>query len=225
MVLSKESLPERSPVFMTEISPVELLSVMRTRRSIRKFLADPVADCDITAMIEAASWAPSGTNQQNWHFIVARSAPVKKRLVQAVRQTIETMKEGIVSARARTEFSSYSAYYTFFADAPVVVAVVKQPYESLARRIMKRYHLAQSEISTADIQGASAAVENMLLMAHARGLGACWMTGPLIARPALENVLGIQSPDELMALVPVGKPAVMPSAPVRKNVHEIIQWI
>lgn len=210
---------------MSEISPESLLSLIKARRSVRKFLQDPVSDDDIAALIEAASWAPSGTNQQNWRFIVVRSPEVKERLAHAVRSAIETMSAGISSARARAEFSAYSAYYTFFADAPAVIAVVKKPYESLARRIMERYNLAPAAQSTADIQGPAAAVENMLLMAHARGLGACWMTGPLIAQAALEKELGIVPPDALMALVPAGKPAVMPGAPRRKSIDDIIVWM
>lgn len=198
---------------------------MKSRRSIRKFLPDAVPDADIESIIEAAAWAPSGSNQQNWEFIVVRSPEVKERLVEAVKQTIATMADNIVSARAKTEFTGYSAYYTFFADAPVVIAVVQKPYESLARRIIIRYNLAVAAVSTAAVQGPAAAIQNMLLMAQARGLGTCWMTGPLIAQSLLEKELGVASPDELIALVPVGRPAVTPVPPQRKKIQENMRWM
>lgn len=210
---------------MNSVSPDQLLSFMRTRRSIRKFLPDAVADEDIAAVVEAASWAPSGTNQQNWDFIAVRCAAERERLARAVTDTVQSLLARIPSARARAEFERYSAYYTFFAAAPVVIAVVQKPYDSLARRIMERFDLPSAAQSTASVQGPAAAVQNLLLMAHARGLGACWMTGPLIARPALEAVLGVTAPDELMALVPLGKPAVSPPAPRRKDVQQILRWL
>lgn len=210
---------------MNNINPTQLLALMRTRRSIRKFLPDAVADEDITAVIEAASWAPSGTNQQNWAFIAVRSVEVKEQLARAVTDTVQSLLAHIPSARARAEFERYSAYYTFFAAAPVVIAVVQKPYDSLARRIMERFALPSSAQTTASVQGPAAAVQNLLLMAHARGLGACWMTGPLIARPALETALGVTAPDELMALIPLGKPAVSPPAPSRNDVQQIVTWL
>lgn len=51
---------------------MELLEVIRTRRSIRKYEDRPVPDKLITAVLEAAMYAPSAGNQQPWHFVVIR---------------------------------------------------------------------------------------------------------------------------------------------------------
>ncbi len=206
------------------MKPEELMTIIKSRRSVRKFKPDPVPKNAIEKMIEAASWAPSGSNLQNWHFIVVESEELKHRMSEALIKKVNALAEKIVSATAKKEYTAYTNYYTFFVNAPAVIAVVKKPYNSLALRIMERYGFTDDYVSTADIQGPSAAIQNLLLTAHSLGYGTCWMTGPMIARKELEEVLGIKSPDELMALIPVGKPDVVPQAPKRKPVGEITEY-
>lgn len=57
------------------------------------------------------------------------------------------------------------------------------------------------------LQSVSAAIQNLLLVAHSLGYGTCWMTGPLVAYRELEEILGVDAPWELVALVPLGVPA------------------
>jgi nitroreductase len=203
----------------------DLAAVLAARRSVRKFLPDPVPAADVDKIIDAARWAPSGSNSQNWSFIVVRSGEVRERMLAAVQERVAALSRQITSPRASREFIAYSGYYTVFAGAPVVIAVIKKPYISLNLRIMERYHILPQRWSSADIQGPAAAIQNMLLMTHALGYGACWMTGPLVAGAELEKILGIESPDQLMALVPVGKAAVTGAAPARKTPAEISRVI
>jgi nitroreductase len=206
---------------LTVVTPEQVLDLIKKRRSIRKFLPDPIPEPDLDTIMDAATWAPSGTNFQNWRFIVVRSPELKHQMRAAVEQQIEEYAAQIPSARGKKEFVAYSRYYLFFTDAPAVVAVVMTPYESLVHRIMERYELGNHATETVGIQGPSAAIQNILLMAHALGYGSCWMTGPLIARPALEKLLGIQAPDELLAMVPLGKPVAARNAPARKPLHTV----
>lgn len=202
-----------------------LIKLMKTRRSIRKFLPDPVPREDIEKLLDAAASAPSGGNKQNWFFIIAESEPVKARMLEAITGKIKEFSDKIDSARAKNEFISYTKFYTFFIEAPVVIAVIKKPYDSLASRIMDRYGLAKARQSSADIQGPSAAVQNLLLAAHSLGYGACWMTGPMIAKDELEGILGVDKEDDLIALIPVGKPSMFPKATDRKPAGEICRYL
>ena len=72
-------------------------------------------------------------------------------------------------------------------------------------------------------QLAGAAMQNILLGAVAMGLVACPMSGPMIARPKLSEVLGVEAPWTLMALIPVGRPGPdQPlAAPERKRLDLI----
>ena len=59
---------------------MDILDVIRTRRSIRRFTAGPVSEEDINRILEAGRWAPSASNNQPWKFIVLRSPEVRKKL-------------------------------------------------------------------------------------------------------------------------------------------------
>ncbi len=187
----------------------ELMEILVNRRSVRRYDSRYVpTEDEVKQMVTAAHLAPSAGNSRNRRFIAVFSQDVKNSMKQAVEDKISFILSKINSPRARREFELYAkAYYTFFASAPVVFAVVMKPYDSISRRIIKMSRIEEGAIpsSSAGIQGVSAAIENLLLAATSLGYGSCWMTGPLIARFELEKILGIKPPEELAALVPVGK--------------------
>src|SRR6059058_6146135 len=57
-----------------------LEEAMRTQRAIRRLKPDPVDDAIVLRLIELALRAPTGSNAQNWEFIVVRDPAVKARL-------------------------------------------------------------------------------------------------------------------------------------------------
>ena len=61
-------------------SAPDLWEVMRTARAIRRFTERPVDDALLATCLEAATWAPSGGNQQPWHFVVMKSAAAREAL-------------------------------------------------------------------------------------------------------------------------------------------------
>jgi len=73
--------------------------------------------------------------------------------------------------------------------------------------------------------GTSLALQNLLLAAHARGLGASGMTGPLVAADAVRDLLGIPASWHIVALVPMGFPDENPAATTRKAAPLVTQWI
>jgi nitroreductase len=59
---------------------MDILDVIRTRRSIRRYTADPVSEEDLGKILEAGRWAPSADNSQPCTFVVLRSQEVRKKL-------------------------------------------------------------------------------------------------------------------------------------------------
>jgi nitroreductase len=200
-----------------------IFDIIKTRRSIRHFLEEPVKKEHLLKIIEAATMAPSATNSQNWQFIAVESEQKKKQLAEIVKNQVALYTGKIKSPKARSEFSSYSRYFTFFEKAPLVLCVVQTPYVSLSINIMKRYGASDTSLGNAAVQGPSAAIQNILLSAHALGYGACWMTGPLIAKEELEKVLNINPENELLAIIPIGKTDLNPQPPKRKALEEIFK--
>jgi len=63
-------------------SPEEVLSLLKSRRSIRRYRPDPVPDAMIEQLLEAGRWAPSASNRQPWDFIVVRDEAIRQQVAQ-----------------------------------------------------------------------------------------------------------------------------------------------
>lgn len=58
----------------------QLLELIRSRRSVRRFAEQPPDDWQVEAVLEAGRWAPSGQNNQPWRFVVVSQAETRRRL-------------------------------------------------------------------------------------------------------------------------------------------------
>jgi nitroreductase len=97
------------------------------------------------------------------------------------------------------------------------VEATKQFFRKLggAPVLVFAYYEPCSELPETSIQTVAAAIQNLLLAAHAEGLGACWMTGPLHVADQINAFLDIQG-KKLVAVIPMGYPDQSPPAPKRK---------
>jgi nitroreductase len=182
------------------------LEVLTNRRSVRSFKDEEIPIEKIKQIISAAFLAPSGSNIKNYDFIIIKNKDIKNNMKKVVEEKIEFFSSKMKSATAKKMFLDYSKYFTFFSKAPVVVAVMMKDYDSLSARILKKYENNNEYMKMAGVQNVAAAIENMLLTCAYLELGACWMTGPLIAKNELEKILDIQNPYELTAIIPIGIP-------------------
>ncbi len=63
---------------------MDILELIKTRRSIRKYKLDPIPEKEINKILEAGRWAPSASNRQPWSFIVLRSEETKRKLAETL---------------------------------------------------------------------------------------------------------------------------------------------
>jgi len=63
---------------------VDILELIKTRRSIRKYKTALVSEEEINKILEAGRWAPSADNSQPWRFIVLRSQEVREKLADTL---------------------------------------------------------------------------------------------------------------------------------------------
>ena len=199
----------------------ELLALVRGRRSVRRFLAEPVADEDVRRLLEAARWAPSPTNRQPWRFVVVRDPERKARMRDAVAQAAREAAAA-VGGMVEEGMAPYAAMFAAFEQAPVVVGVLARRPSRVAARLGAELSDTERAALAGDLPAVGAAIQNLLLAAHALGLGACWLSGPLLAAPALRAILGAPTTLDLVALVPVGRPADAPEAPPRRDVDQLL---
>ncbi len=205
-----------------------VLEAIRSRRSIRRYKEEPVPDEVVRSVVDAARTAPAAGARDLRRFRAIRSRETLSRMREAVERKIASVRERITSPKAQKGYDAYTSTFTHFAAAPVVVAVIARPYDSIYTRILDRYIAADEQPRQWLVEPASmsaaAAVENMLLAAHALGYGGCFMTGPMIAQEEIESVLGVEEPWHVVALVPLGRPEGSPRPGERIGLDEVLSF-
>ena len=207
---------------------MEFKDLVVSRRSIRKFLPESIAKKDIEEIISIATNACNSGNEQLWHFIIIQSQAIKNKMVEIGRD-----KAAQLVNEANKENPDLKATYTaqeFYLEAPVVIGVVStSKYRTKPDLLMIKAGYSESVIDDlrcrGDIQTIGAVTQLILLAAWEKGLGSCWMTGPLFARKELEELLGITDGRSLAALIPIGKSAIIPVSRGRRTVAEVMSFI
>jgi nitroreductase len=209
---------------------MDLFDSIQGRKSIRRFKQTPVPDEDITKILDAGRLAPSANNTQPWSFMVLKNRIMLKQMADAARQMIDRMLPYAENEQQVKRLAAYKGnYYTFFENAPVVIAVLMEDYDTGTDRLLAKMGYSPENIRRLrplpGIQSVAAAVENMLLAIHALGYGSCWMTGPLVAQETFEKLLGFGKEKSIAALLPVGVPDENPPARPRKPLEDIMRMI
>ncbi|HET8538469.1 MAG TPA: nitroreductase family protein [Anaeromyxobacter sp.] len=201
-------------------SPAALLALLRARRSVRRFRPDPVSEDAVAALVEAAAAAPSAGNRQAWRLLLVASRERIDAMAEAVRAEVARLRAG-VREDAAPEADAYLENFLHFSGAPLVVAPIHRRGPDLLQAAGAAPHAPRGDAEA--LASVAAAIENLLLCAHALGLGACWMTGPLVAEEALGRILEVPRGWALSALVPVGAPAEHPAPPPRRPVESLVR--
>jgi nitroreductase len=209
---------------------MEFRDLVESRVSVRQFAADPIPASDVREMVRLAGLAPSPNNSQPWQFVAVSRPSLLKEMAAAVRAKLGAMLPAAVTETARHARQRVEWFSTFFGDAPLVVAVVLLPYRSVVEDALEASRLTGAQVNAMrgqpDVQSLGAAVEHLLLAAADLGYGGCWMSGPLVAREALERLLAVRAPGRLAALVAIGRPAAAaPSPRERKAVDDVLRVI
>ncbi|MBE0569750.1 MAG: nitroreductase family protein [Deltaproteobacteria bacterium] len=197
---------------------MDVFTAMKERQSIRKYRKEAVPRDHILRMVEAASWAPTAGNAQNFRFIVVQDKETLARMKGIVDEILEKIT-GKETPPAK------ASSHNLFAFAPAAVCVVGTPYESSTDKALRekdpeRFKARRFQVNPG-LQGISAGIAQFLLAAHALGYGTCWMTGPLLAKPELESTLLVRHPEELIAVIALGKTESASSKPPRRPPEEI----
>ena len=186
-------------VSMVQDSPV--LRAIRSRRSIRRYRAEPVPQTLVEAVLDAARWAPSAHNRQPWRFAVLRGQAPKERLAVAMgaRLRADRLADGDGAGDVERDVSRSHAR---IASAPVVIVACLSMADMDVYADARR---GDAERAMA-VQSTALAVQNLLLAAHALGLGACWLCAPLFCPDTVREALGLPADWEPQALVTMGWP-------------------
>ncbi len=191
----------------------QLLELLRARRSVRRFADRPLDRGDILRLLEAARWAPSNHNRQPWRFLVLEDRARIAALAAAVARSLAdkfTRMPPVVAEHGQ----DFVRHATLFGSASAVLVALHRRPVSLAASLLA--DVPNPSLASGEPLSTAMAVQNLLLAATALGLGACVLTGPLLAPEALAAALALPAGCDLTCLVALGWPAEDPAAPARK---------
>jgi len=197
---------------------LDKIDFLKNRRSIRKYMPREVSERVLDTILEAATWAPSAHNAQPWRLVVIRNSALKLKLAEVMaRRWKRDLAKDRVSEKNRENL--VTASIERFSSGPIVIVpcltMEEMNHYSDKRRQRIEFIMA--------VQSVAAAIQNMLLAAHALGLGACWFCAPLFCPETVGKVLRIPPNFEPQALITLGYPADRPHHPPRKPLKQIVQ--
>ncbi len=198
-----------------------LMQILRSRRSVRRFTSRPVEREVITKLVDAARWAPSNHNRQAWRFVVIDDRATLTQLAEACRVELAERLAALPALAA--EYSqSLLDHAVFFEHAPCLIFALHK--RSMAVSAAMLQGLEEPALVSGEPISTALAVENLLLAAHALGLGACVMTAPLLAQRAITQLLALPRGYHPTCCIALGYPSEMPATPERKPVESILEF-
>ncbi|MCR4429071.1 MAG: nitroreductase family protein [Caldiserica bacterium] len=208
---------------------MELEEAILNRRSIRKYKQEDISTSQVEELLRLASWAPSANNFQMWFFYAIHSRETREKIAQAIEEKLEEVLSWPELQALKERLSWMSRYARFIREAPWLIVFCMDDYKSAFEEILIKKGFDKEKLEKwrphAEIQSVSAAIQNFLLAAHARGFGAVWMVGPLFAVEELEKILEIPQGRRILALVPLGYPDEKPEPKPRKNPEDTWKFI
>lgn len=204
------------------------MKVIQDRRSIRDYTDEPISEEDIKMILETGRQAPSGENAQPWRFIIVKDEKTRNKLgaiagggsgrrftAEFVTKKMQARFSGLEDEEKKKKvFQKLTSgkVSTFLADAPLNIVVCGKkdvwdmPYDT------------------------SAAIENMLLMVTALGLGACWVIAPCIDirdEERVKSLLGLPEGYKAVSIIAIGHPTRPHKPRPRLAMNELVfteQW-
>ncbi|MEE4196500.1 MAG: nitroreductase family protein [Bacteroidales bacterium] len=161
---------------------MDLKQTIEKRASIRTFTDEKVPVNDLKELVRRAGLAPSVNNFQPWKFYAITNQNILNKLALKVSEKIKQLpaNQSIASKNVKSQVEWFA---TFFENAPAVIAMAMEDYESV---LEKGVNLTHEEINKLrnfpDMQSAGAAIQNILLSAVDLGYGACWLSAPMMAK-------------------------------------------
>jgi nitroreductase len=185
----------------------EFFEVVHTQRAARSFRPDEVDDETVTRVLTAATHAPSAENSQPFVFIVVRDPAIRAGIGEITariwRGGARALEEERLSPAFLREVESGAT--GGIASAPVLIVVC-----------------GDTRLTYPQSMDASVfpAVQNLLLAAHALGLGSTLTTMPVLAADELSEQLGLPSEVVPLAVVPLGHLPAPLGTPRRRPLSE-----
>ncbi len=208
---------ERSPEEMIERATA-FQQLMSRRRSVRSMSTRSVPRECVESAIRTAASAPSGANQQPWHFVIVDDPETKRKIREAAEQEEKENYDHRFPERWVTALSPLGVDWRkpFLEDAPVLIVVFKEAY-GVAADGAKVTHYYVNE---------SVGIACGFLIAALHNMGLTTLTYTPNPMGFLSRILERPTNERPFLVLPVGYPAEAVQVPdiKRKRLDEIAEW-
>ena len=184
-----------------------ILDAIRNRRSIGKMTGVAPDRSQVRQILEAGTWAPNHHLTEPWRFFVLEGearADLGRAMgrVAAKRETDPVRQESVAAKAASKPMRS-----------PCVIAIAVEPSPD------------ESVPEIEEIAAGCAAVQNMLLAAHALGLAAIWRSGWITFEPEIRDHFSLSSRARMLGFIYLGYPAMDAPDRQRRSIDEVTTWL
>jgi coenzyme F420-0:L-glutamate ligase / coenzyme F420-1:gamma-L-glutamate ligase len=190
--------------------------VLRERRTVREFTAEPVDAGAVRRAIAAALTAPAPHHSEPWRFALLESERARTALLDDMLAawTADLRGDGFteeqIARRARRGEPLRRAPLII---VPCLAAEAAHPYPDQRRSAAER---------TMFVVAMGAAVQNLLVALAVEGLGSCWVSSTLFCQQVASASLGLPAGWEPMGAVGVGHPAAPPRPRPDRNPEDFV---
>lgn len=182
---------------------VDVLELIRSRRTIQSFSSEPVSPETLRTAIEAAVWAPNHKLTYPWLFIEVTPATRNKLAQEQV--SIKEKKSGATISATERE---------------AMIKKFLEPSTLLIAAINKSGSAQQQE---EDYAAMACAIQNMSLYLWSKGVGSKWGTGGLLNSSKAYELLNLKAEDvKICGLIWIGKPKVVPNVTARPSIDAVL---
>jgi F420 biosynthesis protein FbiB-like protein len=183
--------------------PTRILeALIQGRRSIRTYSETPIPDDVLEAIVDAGRWAPSPHHSLPFRFAVLTSIASREALSRAMADQWRRDLTADHVPEATIESEVGKSRRRLLGSAAIILGCVYlDPLDSYPDEAR------QGAEHTMAAHALGAALQNMMLTAHAHGLGSAWMCAPLFCPDTVRSALDLEDGWVPHALVTVGYPA------------------
>nr|WP_285868110.1 nitroreductase family protein [Mesobacillus maritimus] len=199
-----------APFYTRRDLVVEVFEAIQTRRSNGLVTEQDVSNEVIEKVLRAGTWAPSHFRTEPWRFFVLMGEG-RTRLGKVLAEIAELEMD---DPKSDSNQKKLQKILDKPFRAPVIVAVAVEPNVPSDRVIIQEEYGA-----------VYAAIQNMLLAAHALGVAGYWRTGKPTYHPLMKKLFGLSEKGEVLGFLYFGYPKRHLPGGKRKTVQEVTKWI
>ncbi|MDD4294697.1 MAG: nitroreductase family protein [Candidatus Omnitrophica bacterium] len=192
---------------------MDILKVIKERKTIRKYKDKPIPKEIIEKIIEAGRWGPSVIGLQPWEFVFIETEEVLDKIIQKLKERLNDLETG-------GRFVLHSSILALSTAQTVLFVYNTNDFVRASKKFGENY---SKFTRLSEIEAISAGIQNMILVAEELGIGSAWLDAPVMFSEDIKNILKIDR--ELVSILTFGYPDESGSRTKRKKIEDVVKYI